>query len=74
MDPFWLTPKRFSTCGNKVVKHFQIGLAIDVLVKKVWPNEVVPKPDSQLFSRRGFVIDKCLQVAHHGLHNGRRCG
>ena len=32
----------FNLLQHEVVKHLQIGLAIDVPVKKVSPNEVVP--------------------------------
>ena len=32
----------FNLWQHEFVKHLQIGLAIDVPVKKVWPNEVVP--------------------------------
>ena len=36
------TENVFNLWQHEVVKHLQIGLAIHIPVKTVWPNEVVP--------------------------------
>ena len=54
----------FNLWQHKVVKHLEIGLVIDVPVKKVWPNGVVPHwpdPHNKLVSRRGFVVHKVFR-------------
>ena len=70
----------FNLWQHGVAKHLQIGPAIDVPVKKVWPNKVAPhysEPYKKLFSRRGFVQGYRRQSSGgspRGAYNGRRCG
>ena len=63
----------FNLRQHEVVKHLQIDLAIDVPVKKAWPDEVVPHlpdPYSKLLSRRGFVEDKVFRWITTGCITG----